>query len=104
MGGSAGRCKVAGKTARANKGSNDNSSVQRDKEAQHKENRSGTDTARPTSTTTTSYLYYYLLSAPSEGRRGYLIASGRDPQGFVLDHIKFVQVTESTLANQMVAA
>ena len=29
---------------------------------------------------------------PEVGRRGLLIASGRDPQGFVLDHLKFVQM------------
>ena len=29
---------------------------------------------------------------PEVGRRSLLMASGRDPQGFVLDHLKFVQI------------
>ena len=29
---------------------------------------------------------------PEVGRRGLLMASGRYPQGFVLDHLKFVQM------------
>ena len=31
------------------------------------------------------------------GRRGLLMASGRDPQGLVLDHLKLVQVTRGHL-------